>query len=95
MQALSLTETTREAALKLAQNAVAKHIDLALEADTDIQITGSPTLLHELVSNLLDNAIRYTPAHGKITLRVLAEATSTTMPASRAPSWKWKTPAAA
>lgn len=74
MQALSLTETTREAALKLAQNAVAKHIDLALEADTDIQINGSPTLLHELVSNLLDNAICYTPAHGKITLRVLLDA---------------------
>src|SRR5450830_478080 len=73
MHPLSLTETTREAALKLAQNAVAKHIDLALEADTDVQINGNAPLLQELVSNLLDNAIRYTPAHGKITLRVLLD----------------------
>lgn len=73
MHPLSLTEVTREAALKLAQNAVAKHIDLALEADTDIQISGNAPLLQELVSNLLDNAIRYTPAQGKITLRVLRD----------------------
>ena len=79
MQPLSLTETTRETALKLAQNAVAKHIDLALEADTDVRIDGNTTLLNELISNLLDNAIRYTPEHGRITLRVLPASDANTV----------------
>ncbi|WP_034299699.1 sensor histidine kinase [Herbaspirillum sp. RV1423] len=70
---VSLTDAARQAALELAQNAVAKRIDLAFDAVGDILIDGSPLLLHELVVNLLDNAIRYTPAAGKITVRVFRE----------------------
>lgn len=48
--------------------AAAKHIDLGLEA-RDMQVSGYAWLLRELLSNLVDNAIRYTPAGGHVTLR--------------------------
>lgn len=70
---VSLTDASRQVALELAQHAVAKHIDLSFDTAGDILIDGSPLLLHELLVNLLDNAIRYTPAHGKIALRVFEQ----------------------
>ncbi len=48
--------------------AQAKHIDLGLEA-TPVQVDGHEWLLRELLINLVDNALRYTPANGCVTLR--------------------------
>jgi two-component system sensor histidine kinase TctE len=73
MVTLSLTDIVRQAALELAPAAVKKGIDLALEADNGADISGNALLLHDLVVNLLDNAIHYTRSGGKVTLRVLNE----------------------
>ena len=48
--------------------ATEKGIDLGLEADA-VHVTGYEWLLRELLSNLVDNAVRYTPHGGRITLR--------------------------
>jgi len=48
--------------------ATAKDIDLGLEA-VDVHATGHEWLLRELLGNLVDNAIRYTPRGGRVTLR--------------------------
>ena len=45
-----------------------KNIDFGLQRD-ESTITGDPTLLRELISNLVDNALKYTPAGGQVTLR--------------------------
>lgn len=73
MTDVSLTDIARRVGLELAQQAVKKGIDLSLEAPRDVRVTGNGLLLHELVANLVDNAIRYTPSGGKVALRVSAD----------------------
>ncbi|GAB2588380.1 sensor histidine kinase N-terminal domain-containing protein [Dyella jejuensis] len=48
--------------------ALAQNIDLGAECEP-VQVHGVYWLLHELLINLLDNAIRHTPQGGRITLR--------------------------
>jgi two-component system, OmpR family, sensor histidine kinase TctE len=51
-----------------------KDIALAFEGvDSGEWARGNRLLLHELVTNLLDNAIRYTPPGGSVTTRVVRE----------------------
>ncbi|VFS80549.1 Sensor protein CreC [Raoultella planticola] len=46
-----------------------KNIDLGYEGERSaVMIAGDGVLLAELCANLLDNAIRYTPANGTVTL---------------------------
>jgi two-component system sensor histidine kinase TctE len=48
--------------------ALAKNIDLGFEAES-APICGCPWMIREMVSNLIDNAIAYTAAGGRITVR--------------------------
>jgi two-component system, OmpR family, sensor histidine kinase TctE len=57
--------------------ATAKGIDLGLDMATEqgaLVVQGHEWLLRELLTNLCDNAIRYTPAGGSVTLRCLRTA---------------------
>jgi len=67
-QLLRLAAIARQVGLELAQEAVKKRIDLSLDGDEDAQVIGNELLLHELIANLVDNAIRYTPAGGRVRL---------------------------
>ena len=70
LEALART-TTQEAVPR----ALAKNIDLGFEdSGWPLLMDGSPTLLHELMSNLIDNAIKYTPSGGRVTVRTCATA---------------------
>jgi len=52
--------------------AIARDLDLGFEApDAHALVSGSATLLQELIGNLVDNALRYTPAPGEVTVRVV------------------------
>ncbi len=56
--------------------ASAKQIDLGFDTpEEQVIMPGHADLLRELVSNLVDNAIRYTPVSGHITVRVLQNST--------------------
>ncbi len=51
-----------------------KKIDLGFEgAGRPVLLEGDPTRLKELINNLVDNAIRYTQAGGRVTVHVRAE----------------------
>jgi two-component system, OmpR family, sensor histidine kinase TctE len=58
----------------LARDIVAKFIDRALQSDIDlgadiqpVSIIADPSLLDDLLSNLIENALKYTPAGGRVT----------------------------
>ncbi|QNJ99880.1 sensor histidine kinase [Dyella telluris] len=48
--------------------AIARGIDLGADSEP-VQVTGVYWLLHEVLNNLIDNAIRHTPPGGNITIR--------------------------
>ena len=73
MEPVDLVETARAATFDLLPNALQKDIDLAFEGSGDVRVQGQALLLRELVSNLTDNAIRYTPRGGAITVSVRSE----------------------
>lgn len=55
----------------LAVQAHHKQIDLGFErSGSDVVISTDPAALREIAVNLIDNAIRYTPAHGVVTVRI-------------------------
>ncbi|TSE33440.1 sensor histidine kinase [Tepidimonas charontis] len=78
---VDLAAVAREVVEDLVPLALDKGIDLGFEAQPDpwptglppVRLRGHPTLLAELVRNLADNALRYTPAHGVVTVRVLTD----------------------
>ncbi|MEK9803668.1 MAG: sensor histidine kinase N-terminal domain-containing protein [Curvibacter sp.] len=80
-QPCDLARLTMEVVQDSVPRAMDKHIDLGYEGaqpgTPGVMLEGNPTLLKELVRNLLDNAINYTPSTlerpGVITARVLAD----------------------
>ena len=76
MQRQDMVVLAREAVGEWAMRALERSIDVGYEpgaiAAGGALVDGNADLLHEMLSNLLDNAIRYTPAHGRVTVRVHA-----------------------
>ena len=70
--AIEFDALVREATQDWVPLALEHHIDLGFEASGGGKVTGNALLLRELINNLLDNAIRYTPAGGRVTARVAA-----------------------
>lgn len=73
-QRIDLSQLARELGLAMAPLAHARGVALALEAERPVWIDGEPTLLNELLNNLIDNALVHTPAGGNLILRTLAPA---------------------
>ena len=60
--------------MAMAPLAHARGVALALEAEAPVWLKGEPTLLNELLSNTVDNALAHTPKGGNVILRVMAPA---------------------
>ena len=76
-QRIDLVHIVSEVMADSVPRALEKHIDLGYDGPAagaqPTYLEGNPTLLKELVRNLLDNAINYTPDHGQVTLRLLTD----------------------
>ncbi|MFI4953383.1 MAG: ATP-binding protein [Burkholderiales bacterium] len=68
--AVGLSALARGVVADLAPLAAAKRIDLGLNAEPDVQVRGDPDALATLLSNLVDNALRYTPEGGRVDVGV-------------------------
>jgi two-component system OmpR family sensor kinase len=66
----SVQATFRRVLAQLWPLAEAKHIDMGIEGDQDARVQISELDLMTLVSNLVDNAIRYTPDGGQVDVSV-------------------------
>jgi two-component system sensor histidine kinase TctE len=69
--ALDLNQLAQECTVNWVQMALEKNIDLGYEG-TAVAVQGDASSLVEMLNNLIDNAIRYTPAGGHITVSVNA-----------------------
>jgi signal transduction histidine kinase len=66
---VDLGALAREVAVAHQPEAAARGLDLTVEAEDGVTLTGDRTALRTLIDNLVDNAIRYTPS-GRVALRV-------------------------
>jgi len=71
--ALDLDHLLREVVENWVVQALEKYIDLGYEPAGSVLILGNAFLLREMINNLLDNALRYTPSGGRVTARVVAQ----------------------
>lgn len=71
MDAMALAPLVRDVVRDWFPAASARQIDLGLEApDAGVEVIGNAVMLRELLTNLIDNAIRYTPEGGSVTVRL-------------------------
>ena len=73
---VDLAALARETVRDFVPKAMDQRIDLGYEGPEDAQalrgsLMGQPTLVRELIRNLVDNALQYTPAGGTVTARVM------------------------
>lgn len=70
---IDMVEVAREVLEAHAETALRQNIDIGLEAQGAAPVVGDAAMLREMVVNLVDNALRYTPASGEVTVSVRSE----------------------
>jgi two-component system sensor histidine kinase TctE len=68
MEPLLLDALVGECVQQCVEQAAKKNIDLGFEL-SPASVLGERYMLHDLIGNLIDNALRYTPANGAVTVR--------------------------
>ena len=67
-----LSAITREVAATIAPFALARGVEIELDAPAPVELSGTADLLRVLVRNLVDNAVRYSPASGIVNVSLAA-----------------------
>jgi signal transduction histidine kinase len=74
LQRAELRELARAVIAEAAPRALQKSLDIALEDGPPVELACHAPLLAVLVRNLVDNAVRYTPAGGRVRVTVAGDA---------------------
>jgi two-component system, OmpR family, sensor histidine kinase TctE len=67
-QTVDLSTLVSEVVAKFFDRALQANIDLGADIQSAASVVADPSLLDDLLSNLVDNALKYTPAGGKVTV---------------------------
>ena len=67
---VDMTAATRQVLDTYAETALRRQIDLGFEASEPAFVEGDGPMLSEMIVNLIDNALRYTPVGGTVTVSV-------------------------
>jgi two-component system sensor histidine kinase TctE len=82
MHPVNLVSAVAEAVAESLPQALDKRIDLGYEGpsagEVSVRLRGNPTLVKEMVRNLIDNAVAYTPEGGIVTARLWVDPFSQT-----------------
>jgi two-component system sensor histidine kinase TctE len=74
MPPINLAELAKEQTLRWVDTAIEDGIDLGFEGtDSPVMVRGQSILLGEAINNLIDNALRYTPSPGRITVSITSQ----------------------
>lgn len=73
LQSIDAEALVRAAVTNAQDRYVAREVDLVIEVDSNRQILGDPDRLGQVLTNLLDNALRHTPARGTVNVRCIDE----------------------
>jgi two-component system OmpR family sensor kinase/two-component system sensor histidine kinase QseC len=76
LASVDLAEAVRLAVADVVPLAEPKNIELELDAVPDIHVNGDASALRILARNLVDNAVRYSPAGGHVQVRLRLDAAS-------------------
>jgi two-component system, OmpR family, sensor histidine kinase TctE len=69
-QSVDLGALVAEVIAKFIDRALQDGIDLGIDIQTEVAIVADPSLLDDLLSNLVDNALKYTPTGGSVTASI-------------------------
>ena len=73
-ESVNLSELARQTTREWVPRALTRGLDLGFDDQSpDANISADPFLLREMLNNLIDNALCYTPENGNITVRVRSE----------------------
>jgi two-component system OmpR family sensor kinase len=70
LEPIDLVETARLVVAEQAPFAADRHVDVGLSNAVESVVQGNPEALRVMLGNLVDNAIRYTPAGGRVDVAV-------------------------
>lgn len=73
LKSISLYQETASVVLEMVNVAEEKRLDIFLRGDKEAKVRADELLLRLMITNLLDNAIKYTPESGKIRIDVLSK----------------------
>ena len=72
LRAVNFYHAIANAIAEIAPLIAQKQLTITLDGDEEAMVNADETLLSLMISNLVENAIKYTPEHGRITVQLVA-----------------------
>lgn len=74
-EVVELDHAAKNVIVDLLREAISRGVDLGFERAESVPVRGEPVMLAAMIRNLLDNALRFTPAGGRIDVAIYRDGT--------------------